>query len=83
MLDRIAASLSSLAPAEQRVARLVLAEIESITEADGHAIRISASIGIASARGQMGAARGQEALLAEADQAMYATKQAHRASALR
>ena len=59
-----------------RVARLVLAEIESITEADGHAIRISASIGIASARGQMGAARGQEALLAEADQAMYAAKQA-------
>ncbi len=59
-----------------RVARLVLAEIESITEADGHAIRISASIGIASARGQMGAARGQETLLAEADQAMYAAKQA-------
>jgi diguanylate cyclase (GGDEF)-like protein len=59
-----------------RVARLVLAEIESITEADGHAIGISASIGIASARGQMGAARGQEALLAEADQAMYAAKQA-------
>jgi len=59
-----------------RVARLALAEIESITEADGHAVTISASIGIASARGQMGAARGQEALLADADKAMYEAKQA-------
>ena len=59
-----------------RVARLALEEIESITEAGGHAVTISASIGIASARGQSGAARGQEALLAEADKAMYAAKQA-------
>jgi diguanylate cyclase (GGDEF)-like protein len=59
-----------------RVARLALAEIESITVAVGHAVRISASIGIASARGQMGAARGQEVLLAEADKAMYEAKQA-------
>lgn len=59
-----------------RVARLALAEIESIAEADGHAVTISASIGIASARGQMGAARGQEALLADADKAMYEAKQA-------
>lgn len=59
-----------------RVARLALAEIESITEADGHAVTVSASIGIASARGQMGAARGQEALLADADKAMYEAKQA-------
>ena len=59
-----------------RVARLALAEIESITEADGHAVSISASIGIASARGQMGATRGQEVLLAEADKAMYDAKQA-------
>ena len=59
-----------------RVARLALAEIEAITDADGHAVKISASIGIASARGQMGAARGQEVLLAEADKAMYEAKQA-------
>ena len=59
-----------------RVARLALDEIESITEADGHPVTISASIGIASARGQMGAARGQEALLADADKAMYGAKQA-------
>lgn len=59
-----------------RVARLALQEIESITEVDGHAVAISASIGIASARGQAGAAHGQEALLAEADKAMYEAKQA-------
>ena len=59
-----------------RVARLALAEIESITEVDGHAVTISASVGIASARGQIGAARGQETLLADADKAMYAAKQA-------
>lgn len=59
-----------------RVARLTLAQIESITEVDGQPVAISASIGIASARGQAGAARGQEALLAEADKAMYQAKQA-------
>jgi len=59
-----------------RVARLALEQIESITEVEGSPVRISASIGIASARGQVGAAQGQEALLAEADKAMYAAKQA-------
>jgi diguanylate cyclase (GGDEF)-like protein len=59
-----------------RVARLALEQIESIVEADGHPVTISASIGIASARGQAGAARGQEALLADADKAMYEAKQA-------
>ncbi|OON60031.1 GGDEF domain-containing protein [Massilia sp. KIM] len=58
-----------------RVARLALEQIESITEADGHPVKISASIGIASARGQAGAARGQAALLADADKAMYEAKQ--------
>lgn len=59
-----------------RVARLVLERIESITEADGSPVQISASIGIASARGKSGLARGQKALLAAADKAMYAAKQA-------
>ena len=59
-----------------RVARLALEQIESIVEADGNPVTISASIGIASARGQAGAARGQEALLADADKAMYDAKQA-------
>jgi diguanylate cyclase (GGDEF)-like protein len=58
-----------------RVAQLALNEIRGITEADGHPVSISASIGIASARGREGAARGSKALLAEADQAMYAAKQ--------
>ena len=71
LLEDVASEAGAL-----RVARLALAEIESITEADGHAVTISASIGIASARGQAGAARGQEALLADADKAMYAAKQA-------
>ena len=71
LLEDVASEAGAL-----RVARLALDEIESIVEADGHAVTISASIGIASARGQMGAARGQEALLAEADKAMYAAKQA-------
>ncbi len=71
LLEDVASEAGAL-----RVARLALQEIESITEADGHAVTISASIGIASARGQAGAARGQEALLADADKAMYAAKQA-------
>ncbi|WP_020653749.1 diguanylate cyclase [Massilia niastensis] len=58
-----------------RVAQLALSQIESITEADGNPVRISASIGIASARGHAGAARGQAALLADADKAMYEAKQ--------
>jgi len=45
-------------------------------EADGNPVRISASIGIASARGRAGAEHGAAALLADADKAMYAAKQA-------
>jgi diguanylate cyclase (GGDEF)-like protein len=59
-----------------RVAQLALDQIKSVTEADGNPVAISASIGISSARGQMGAARGSAALLAEADKAMYEAKQA-------
>jgi len=59
-----------------RVARLVLDQIEGINEADGNPVAISASIGIASARGRAGAEWGAAALLADADKAMYAAKQA-------
>lgn len=59
-----------------RVARLVLDQIEGIKEADGNPVSISASIGIASARGRAGAEWGAAALLADADKAMYAAKQA-------
>ncbi|MES2759842.1 MAG: DAHL domain-containing protein [Pseudomonadota bacterium] len=62
-----------------RVAQLTLDQIGGITEAGGHAISISASIGISSAHGRAGAERGAAALLAEADQAMYRTKQAGKA----
>jgi diguanylate cyclase (GGDEF)-like protein len=59
-----------------RVAQAALDEIRGVTEANGHPVRVSASIGISSARGRAGAARGAQALLAEADQAMYQAKQA-------
>jgi diguanylate cyclase (GGDEF)-like protein len=59
-----------------RVAQLALDEICGITEAGGHEIAISASIGISSAHGLAGAERGAQALVADADQAMYRTKQA-------
>jgi diguanylate cyclase (GGDEF)-like protein len=59
-----------------RVAQLALDQVRGITEAGGHPVAISASIGISSARGRAGAARGAQALLAEADQAMYQAKQA-------
>jgi len=59
-----------------RVAQTVLSEIEGIVEADGNPVSISASIGIASARGRAGAESGAAALLADADKAMYAAKQA-------
>ncbi len=62
-----------------RVAQLALDQIRGITEAGGHAISISASIGISSAHGRSGAERGAAVLLAEADQAMYRTKQAGKA----
>ncbi|HEX9173158.1 MAG TPA: diguanylate cyclase [Telluria sp.] len=58
-----------------RVAELALHEIRGISEAGGHPVAISASIGIASARGRAGAERGTAALLAEADQAMYQAKE--------
>jgi len=59
-----------------RVAGLALEQIRAITEADGQPVAISASIGIASAHGKEGAARGAPAVLADADQAMYAAKEA-------
>ncbi|TFW30112.1 diguanylate cyclase domain-containing protein [Massilia horti] len=59
-----------------RVAQLALDQINGITEAGGHPVKISASIGIASARGRAGVARGAQALLADADHAMYQAKQA-------
>jgi diguanylate cyclase (GGDEF)-like protein len=58
-----------------RVAELALHEIRGISEAGGHPVAISASIGIASARGRAGAERGSAALLAESDQAMYRAKE--------
>ena len=57
-----------------RVAELALAEIRAIDDAAGHPVAISASIGVSSAQGQEGLARGAAALLADADQAMYAAK---------
>lgn len=59
-----------------RVAQAALDAIRSVTRANGHPVRISASIGIASVRGRDGVERGAEALLAQADQAMYQAKQA-------
>ena len=58
-----------------RVAELALAEICAIDDAAGHPIAISASIGVSSAHGHEGLVRGAEALLADADQAMYVAKQ--------
>jgi len=58
-----------------RVAELALDEIRSIADAAGHPIAISASIGVSSAQGHEGLVRGAEALLADADQAMYVAKQ--------
>lgn len=58
-----------------RVAELALNEIRSIAMAGMHPVAISASIGISSAVGEEGLIRGAEALLADADQAMYHAKQ--------
>jgi diguanylate cyclase (GGDEF)-like protein len=63
-----------------RVAQLTLDQIGGIDRAGEHPVRISASIGISSAHGRAGAARGAAALLAEADQAMYQAKQAGKAA---
>lgn len=59
-----------------RVAQAALDAIRSVTAANGHPVTISASIGITAARGREGEARGAQALLAEADHAMYDAKQA-------
>jgi diguanylate cyclase (GGDEF)-like protein len=59
-----------------RVAQATLDAIRSVTEANGNPVRISASIGISSVRGKAGLKRGAEALLADADHAMYQAKQA-------
>jgi diguanylate cyclase (GGDEF)-like protein len=62
--------------AARRIAQLTLDAIGGIDEAGGKPVNISASIGISSAHGRAGAERGAAALLADADAAMYATKQA-------
>jgi len=62
--------------AAERIAQLTLDAIRSIDQAGGKPVAISASIGISSAHGQAGVERGVGALLADADAAMYATKQA-------
>jgi diguanylate cyclase len=59
-----------------RVAQAALDAIRAVTTANGHPVTISASIGITSAWGREGEARGPQALLAEADHAMYRAKQA-------
>lgn len=59
-----------------RVAQEVLRQIESVTEVAGHKVRISASIGISSVQGRIGASYSVDALLDEADHAMYQAKQA-------
>ncbi len=58
-----------------RVAETTLRQIESITSAGGHPVKISASIGISSAQGRFGVTYSGTALLDEADHAMYKAKQ--------
>ena len=71
LLEEVSSSEGAL-----RVAQAALDAIRSVTEANGHPVRISASIGITSVRGKAGLERGAEALLADADHAMYQAKQA-------
>jgi diguanylate cyclase (GGDEF)-like protein len=71
LLEEVGSSEGAL-----RVAQAALDAIRSVTEANGHPVRVSASIGISSVRGKAGLARGAQALLADADQAMYQAKQA-------
>ncbi|MGZ8289439.1 MAG: DAHL domain-containing protein [Telluria sp.] len=59
-----------------RVAQLALDAIRGIADADGHPIRISASIGVSATCGLPATPGSAESLLAEADQAMYCAKQA-------
>ena len=58
-----------------RLAQAVLDELHGLRDIDGHAIRLSASIGISSASGAGGAMPSPETLLEQADQAMYRAKQ--------
>ena len=58
-----------------RVAETTLRQIESITSAGGHPVKISASIGISCAQGRFGVTYSGTALLDEADHAMYKAKQ--------
>jgi diguanylate cyclase (GGDEF)-like protein len=71
LLEEVTSSEGAL-----RVAQATLDAIRSVNQANGHPVTISASIGISSAHGREGAARGAQALLAEADHAMYQAKQA-------
>ena len=79
--DEFAILLEEVATREGalRVAQTALDQITAISEAGGHPVAISASIGISSAHGRAGAVRGAASLLAEADQAMYQAKQAGKA----
>ena len=58
-----------------RVAEIVLEELNSLREIDGHPIQLSASIGIASVFGENGVMPSPETLLSRADHAMYRAKQ--------
>jgi diguanylate cyclase (GGDEF)-like protein len=58
-----------------RVAEAALDELRQIAEIDGYPVRISASIGISSVRGANGVDALPEALLNQADHAMYQAKQ--------
>jgi diguanylate cyclase len=58
-----------------RVAEVVLRAVAAIKLIDGHAVAISASIGIGIAHSVQGAAHEADLLLSQADQAMYKAKQ--------
>ena len=60
----------------EHVAQIALDAIRNIKEAGGHPVEISASIGISATCGDWGVEGAADALLAEADQAMYVAKQA-------
>jgi diguanylate cyclase (GGDEF)-like protein len=59
-----------------RVAQLALAQIASIDQVDGHPVTLSASIGISSVCGPAASMPTAQALLLDADKAMYQAKQA-------
>lgn len=58
-----------------RVAQAVLQELCALRRIEGHAVYISASIGISSLRGAANLEQAPEWLLKQADQAMYLAKQ--------